>query len=63
MSLLDPSIRFVLLEPQQSAQFTHIRGQLPRSLLQGAKVKATKVKVIEFMLDLIPCLQVHYELT
>ena len=37
MSLLDPLIRFVLLEPQQSGQFTQFRGQLPRSTSTGSQ--------------------------
>ncbi len=58
MCILGPLVQFLLLEPQQSPQFTQLRGQLTRSLLQVSKVKATRVKVMEYLLDLVPCLQV-----
>ena len=62
VTLLGPFIKFVILEPQQSAQFTQVRGQLSRSLLTGSKVKATKERLLDFLLDLVPCLQVRKHL-
>ncbi len=62
--VLEPLIRFLLLEPQQSAQFSHMRAQLPRSLLQGwgrpdlSERRAVRAQMLHLLLDLTPRLQV-----
>jgi hypothetical protein len=57
IKLLEPFLKFVLLEPSQSQQFLQIRTNLQRTLLQVISEEEDFI-VFKFIVKILPCFQV-----
>ncbi|XP_063431997.1 focadhesin-like isoform X2 [Mytilus trossulus] len=55
ISLMEPFLKFVLLEPQQSLQFLSMRVNLQQTLLQVT----SEDSVLKFLVKILPCFQVN----
>ncbi|KAI0233616.1 Focadhesin [Lamellibrachia satsuma] len=56
LQLMEPFLKFVLLEPRQSPSFSALRTALVTGLLQGAP-REMRQNIIEFLMKLLPCMQ------
>ena len=57
VQLLEPFLKFILLEPHQSACYLALRTTLVAGLLQGAPHHII-MTVVKMLMDILPCMQV-----